>query len=134
MRLSLDQRKNADAMLNAMRVLNGTVDESKQGIILATTDIGAGVDVRTALTDEDSTGGYGLTGKALAAQTLTTGVAAVTRRAKTFFVCMSITYFLTVLVRDYSAAGASAAASVVAAALRARVVAWTLVIFRRVSC
>ena len=52
MRLSLDQRKNADAMLNAMRVLNGTVDESKQGIILATTDIGAGVDVRTALTDE----------------------------------------------------------------------------------
>ena len=74
-------------MLNAMRVLNGTVDESKQGIILATTDIGAGVDVRTALTDEDSTGGYGLTGKALAAQTLTTGVAAVTRRAKTFFVC-----------------------------------------------
>ena len=60
MRLSLDQRKNADAMLNAMRVLNGTVDESKQGIILATTDIGAGVDVRTALTDEDSTGGYDL--------------------------------------------------------------------------
>ena len=75
------------AMLNAMRVLNGTVDESKQGVILATTDVSAGVDVRTALTDEDSTGGHGLTGKTLAAQTLTTGVAAVTRRAKTFFVC-----------------------------------------------
>lgn len=120
--LSVGKRKYVYTMLSAVRVLNSAVNESKQRIILATANVDTRVDVRTTLTNEDSTGGYSLTTKALAAQTLSVRVTAVTGRAKTFLCAMSITYFLQFSVRCYSAAGASTASSVVAA-LRARDVA-----------
>ena len=92
--LSLDERANAYAMLDAVRILNGTVNESKQGIVLTTADVSTRMNMSATLANKNRTGGYRLASESLATKTLTTGVAAVTGRAKTFFVCHVYTYFL----------------------------------------
>ena len=92
--LSLDERANAYAMLDAVRILNGTVNESKQGIVLTTADVSTRMNMSATLANKNRTGGYRLASESLATKTLTTGVTAVTGRAKTFFVCHVYTYFL----------------------------------------
>ena len=119
-------------MLDALVVLNRTVDEGEQRIVLTTADVGAGVDVRAALTNEDIARLHNLTAETLATKSLRVRVTAVAGGTESFFVCHVCTCsFKLCRQLAYSAAGASASA---AAAFLAREVAWTLVTFSLVSC
>ena len=80
-------RMNAHAMLHTALVLNGTVNEREEGIVLAAAHILTGVDVRATLADENRARSDGLATEALAAKTLTAGIAAITGGTESFFVC-----------------------------------------------
>ena len=129
---SLSSGDDAHAMLDALVVLNRTVDEGEQRIVLTTADVGAGVDVRAALTNEDIARLHNLTAETLATKSLRVRVTAVAGGTESFFVCHVCTCSFKLRRQlAYSAAGASASA---AAAFLAREVAWTLVTFSLVSC
>ena len=74
-------------MLEALGELDLTLDEREEGVVLATADVLAGVDVSAVLADENLAGLHGLTVKTLGAQTLAAGVATIAGGTETFFVC-----------------------------------------------
>ena len=80
---------NADLLLILVLALelDLAVDERKQGVILADTDIVAGMDSGAALSDNDIAGNDGLTVSLLYAKTLRLTVAAVLGGTDTFFMC-----------------------------------------------
>ena len=71
--------------------LNGTVNKCEQGIILALADIGAGMNLRTALANENVPCQNELTIRTLGAETLGLAVAAVLGRTHTFFMSHLVT-------------------------------------------
>ena len=85
--LRVSERTNIDPVLHTAGVFDGTVDEREQRVILAATNVVAGVDVGAALTNENRARRHSLTAKALAAKALAAGVTAVTGGTKSFFVC-----------------------------------------------
>lgn len=70
-----------DAALTAVLAqpleLHGAVDQSEQGVILADTNVGAGMDVGASLTDQDVAGQHVLTVSTLDAQALGLRITAV---------------------------------------------------------
>ena len=71
--------------LHATREVDATVAQSEQRVVLATTDVFAGMELRAALTNDDVAGDDVLATEALHAKSLGMRVAAVTGGAKTFF-------------------------------------------------
>lgn len=67
-----------DLALETLGVLHRAGNHREQRVILATTDVLAGMEVRAALANEDLARVDNLTGKTLAAKTLRVGIAAVT--------------------------------------------------------
>ena len=63
------------------------VYKSEQSVVLTLTDIGAGMDLGSALSDKDIAGENKLTVGSLGAKTLRLTVAAVLGRTHTFFMC-----------------------------------------------
>ena len=61
--------------------------ESEQGVVLTLTNIGAGMDLSSALSDEDISGQDELTVCSFDTKTLRLTVAAVLGRTHTFFMC-----------------------------------------------
>src|SRR3954469_11489989 len=59
----------------------------EQGVVLADADIGAGVELGAALTDQDVARDHDLIAELLHAQALAGGIAAVTRTAACFLMC-----------------------------------------------
>src|SRR3954468_7157251 len=62
-------------------------DQRKQGVVAATTDAGAGVEVRAALADDDLAGVDQLAAVPLHAEALGVGVPTVLGRGRTLLVC-----------------------------------------------
>lgn len=85
-------RINADlAALFAERlILHDTVDLGIDGPVAADADIGAGMDPRAALADEDGAGLDDLTAEALDAASLAVAIATVGRTTATLFCCHKI--------------------------------------------
>ena len=75
------------AVLAEMLETNGAVYESEEGIILALADVGARMDLGSALTNENVAGENELTVSTLRAETLGLGIAAVLGGAHSFFMC-----------------------------------------------
>src|SRR5215472_1038045 len=67
--------------------LDFAVDQRVQRVVLADTDVDAGMHSRSTLTNDDGAGGDGLATVGFDAQTLRVRIAAVTRTAACFFVC-----------------------------------------------
>ena len=65
------------AILTQALELDGTVDQSKQGVVLADTNIGAGMDVGASLANQNVASQNKLAVSALAAQSLGLGITAV---------------------------------------------------------
>ena len=80
-------RNNVNPTLGATRVLDRAGNHRKKRIVLATSNVFAGMEVRSTLADEDFARVYGLPCKALAAKALSVGIASVTARAEAFLVC-----------------------------------------------
>ena len=78
---------NADALLGFCDVLelDLTVNQCKERVVRADTDIVAGMDARTALSDDDVAGSHSLTVSLLYAETLGLAVATVLRRTYALF-------------------------------------------------
>ena len=68
--------------------LHSAVAESEEGVIPTATDILAGTETGSALTDDDGTGGDGFAAKSLDAEVLRITVAAVTAAGLTFLCAM----------------------------------------------
>ena len=85
-------------MLGAPGELNLALDEREEGVVLATTDVLAGVDMGAVLADENLAGLHGLTVITLGAQTLAARVATVAGGTETFFVC-HVRYLLSKTLR-----------------------------------
>ena len=66
---------------------NGTLGKSEQRVIAATSDVDAGVEVRSALTNQDFAGFDLLAAIALYAQALSVRVTTVASRTRSLFVC-----------------------------------------------
>src|SRR5687767_14908206 len=66
---------------------NPAVRLGEQGMILADTDIGAGVELGAALADQNVAGDHDLLAELLHAQPLAGGIAAVARTAACFLMC-----------------------------------------------
>lgn len=73
--------------LHATREVDATVTQSEQRVVLATTDVFAGMELRAALTNDDLARLDLLTGEHLHAQSFCVGIAAVTGRTETFLMC-----------------------------------------------
>ena len=132
--LRVRERAHVDPVLDATSILDRAIDEREKRVVLATTNVSTGVDVRTVLTNENGARRHGLAGEALAAQALAAGVATITGGTESFFVCHVLYLLFRVAYGRYSVAAGAAASASVAVFLAARDVACTLVIFRRVSC
>ena len=80
---------HADALLvlSLMLKLNGTVDQSKEGIIAADADVVAGTDMGPSLTNDDIAGKNFLTVGALYAEALGFTVASVLGGTDSLFMC-----------------------------------------------
>ena len=80
---------NADLLLVLILALelDLTVNQSEESVILADTDIVAGMDSGAALSDNDIAGNDGLTVSLLYAKALRLTVATVLSRTDTFFMC-----------------------------------------------
>ena len=76
-RLLLSVNGALTAILTLALELDGTVDQSEQGVILADADIDTGMDVGASLADQDVAGQNELTVSTLDAQALGLGVTAV---------------------------------------------------------
>ena len=70
--------------------LHGAVHEGEQRVVLPLAHVGAGVDLRSALSDKDVAGENELSVSSLGAKTLGLTVAAVLGRTQTFFMCQSV--------------------------------------------
>ena len=83
---SLFSSKNADALLVACDTveLDDTVDQCEQGVILADTDTGTGMNVGTSLSDDNVASDNRLTVSLLDTKSLRIGVTAVLGRTDTF--------------------------------------------------
>lgn len=69
----------------ALREFHGALAQCEQGVVFATTDVLAGMEVGATLANNDVAGDDVLTTEALHAKSLGMRVAAVTGGAKTFF-------------------------------------------------
>ena len=67
--------------------LNGTLGKSEQRVVAATSDVDAGVKVRSALTNQDFAGFDLLAAVALDAKTLSVRVTTVASGTRSLFVC-----------------------------------------------
>src|SRR5206468_7371884 len=75
---SLHRDDDVDDLALALRAeLHGTGLEGEQGVVATAADVGAGVEVRAALTDDDLAGLDDLAAEALHAETLRVGVTTV---------------------------------------------------------
>lgn|SRR5690625_3638694 len=74
-------------MLASDPELNLAIDQCKQGVILANTDVFARMKLRAALAHNNITGPNALAAKTLYAESTTNRIAAVTRTATCFFRC-----------------------------------------------
>ncbi len=83
---------NADLLLvlGLALELDLAVNQSEEGVVLANTDIVAGMDGSTALSDNDIARNNGLTVSLLYAKTLRLTIAAVLSRTNTFFMCKEL--------------------------------------------
>ena len=70
--------------LVAACVLDRSVTEREQSVVLAAADVFAGMEVRAMLTHQDVARRYNFAGKLLATKALRVGIATVTCGAKTF--------------------------------------------------
>ena len=77
MRLLLSVNGALTAILALALELDGTVNQSEQGVILADTNVGAGMDVGASLTNQNVASQHELTVSTLHAQTLGLRVTAV---------------------------------------------------------
>ena len=77
MRLLLSVNGALTAILAQTLELDGTVNQSEQGVILADTNVGAGMDVGASLANQNVASLNELTVSTLAAQTLGLGITAV---------------------------------------------------------
>ena len=75
------------ATLVALRVLDLAVALGEQRVVLAATDVLAGVELGSALTHEDSAGSHDHAVEALAAKALADRVTTVTGSTRTLLVC-----------------------------------------------
>ena len=73
--------------LVAARVLNRTVAQGKQGVVLAAANVLTGMEMRAMLAHDNITRVHSLTCKLLAAQTLCVRIASVSSRSKTLLMC-----------------------------------------------
>lgn len=81
---------NVDDLAAAVRAeLNVAGSSGEQGVVVATADVVAGVEVGAALADDDLTGADELAAEALDAQTLSVGVTAVAEEPRPFLCAMS---------------------------------------------
>ena len=76
-----------DATLHALGEDQVTVALREQRVVLAATDVLAGMELRAALAHDDVASLHVLAGELLHAQSLCVGIAAVTGGTKTFLVC-----------------------------------------------
>ena len=79
--------RNLLAILILALELYLAVYESEQGVVLTLTNVGAGMDLSSALSDEDIAGQDELTVCSFRSKTLRLTVAAVLGRTHTFFMC-----------------------------------------------
>ncbi len=70
---------------SALREFHGALAQSEQGVVFATADVLAGMEMGATLANDDVAGDDVLAAVALHAQSLSMRVAAVTGGAKTFF-------------------------------------------------
>src|SRR3954447_532724 len=70
--------------------LDRTCGEGEEGVVAATADVHAGVEVGAALADQDLARVDGLAAEALHAEALSVGVAAVASGARSLFVCHGV--------------------------------------------
>ena len=73
--------------LIAAGVLDNAGDQSEQGVVLATADVLAGVEVGTTLTNKNLASIHGLASKTLATESLRMRVAPVAARTEAFLMC-----------------------------------------------
>ena len=83
---------NADFLSSACHrfEFNLTVDEGEKGVIGATADVVAGMDLGASLTEKDVAGSYKLTVLSLDTETLRLTVTTVLGRTYTFFMCKEL--------------------------------------------
>jgi hypothetical protein len=81
-----------DAALDATREHQVTVALGEQRVVLATTDVLAGMELRATLADDDVTGDAMLTTEDFNAQTFAFGFATVAGTTYTFFVSHDIMF------------------------------------------
>src|ERR1700690_1873017 len=74
-------------MASAAAELDDYGDLGRQGVILAQADMGAGLDARTPLPDNDRSAGHQLPAESLHAEALRVRIAPIFRTAQTFFMC-----------------------------------------------
>src|SRR5690349_3156121 len=67
--------------------LHLTLDQGEQGVVLADADIGAGMELRAALTDDDVAGDDALTTELLDAKTTAGAIATVAGATACLFMC-----------------------------------------------
>ena len=77
----------------ALSVLNTSFAQSEQSVILTATDILAGMEMSTTLTNQNIARTYEFAGKALATKTLGLGIATIADGTLTFLVCQYIPSF-----------------------------------------
>lgn len=68
--LGLDLRQHVHAAVLAARELNDTIDLGEEGIVATQTNVLAGLEASTTLTDQDGPCGHDLAGEALHAKAL----------------------------------------------------------------
>jgi len=74
------------------------VYQGKKGVISAHADIGAGMELRSMLADNDISRNHVLAAKPFDSKALTSGIASVPRTSNTFFMCHISTPFNTLLL------------------------------------
>ena len=90
--LACGDLENADLLFAKVLGLkaHNAVDSSKERIVFADTNVGAGMNVCATLTHEDIARKHELTIRALRSETLGMAVAAVTGRTNAFFMCKQL--------------------------------------------
>jgi hypothetical protein len=81
------ERSDVHATLESAREDDGTLDLREQGVVTATPDVLAGVEVCAVLANDNRSGADGLAGEALHAKPLRARIATVLRGAETLLVC-----------------------------------------------
>ncbi len=86
---NLSRLYNAYHFLRLVEVLelDDAVSQSKERVVAAASDVQAGEELRSPLSDEDASGGHHLSPEALHSKTLCVAIAAIPRASHSFFVC-----------------------------------------------